>query len=437
MSFHFRVNPGVERSILGKTDTKQNLKVLVSLGLPESIKPKKRFNQRSSKTQTVGAEVDSDNLKTSPSPSLIPSPSRVDNNCRIAWPYQTSEDRCHNNVCASSPNLINSSMDKSNKQSIDEKYKQASEAGWIREVIIGDTKGLNLDRIRVNYLPPKHTRHIKKRLYRKTKLQEFLTAHCSDTNLSLENFSFSRQVLGLDLPWEIVRPATISLELAQASNQMQRPEPVAKRKSSKSVPLPCSSPPAEERAVDLPQPGAEAVHHEDVGEDLYPVPVIDDVYHLNQGDLCTNSPDNIYPDETLSDILDLDDASSPTPCTNILSVKEFTSCDTTESESLIIDQDISLDARKIRSPTKRPVCYRLGWPDTSPLKYMFSSTLNNMSTPPLKNMSGTPLKDMSTHPPKNMSTPPMKNMSTPTLKDMSTPRKDMSTSPLEDTPPLS
>lgn len=159
---------------------------------------------------------------------------------------------------------------KNNEQSAQELYRKAGQAGWIREVVTGDRRGNATDRMRVTYLPPKRLRHIKNRLYKKTDLQEFLTTHCTDTNLSVENFSFSNHVLGLGMACEIVRPATIRLDLAQemmATHQLQQPEPVTRRNRSRSVPP--RSPPVEDRAVDLPKQDTAA----DVDDgDLGPVP---------------------------------------------------------------------------------------------------------------------------------------------------------------------
>merc|ERR1719186_1516115 len=89
-------------------------------------------------------------------------------------------------------------------------YQMSAEAGWMREVVTGDRKCSDPERMRIAYLPPHHLRHIKNRLYSKTQLQDFLSTHCQETTLTLENFSFSNFVLGLDLPWEEVRPARLS-----------------------------------------------------------------------------------------------------------------------------------------------------------------------------------------------------------------------------------
>jgi len=90
-----------------------------------------------------------------------------------------------------------------------EMYKMAGEAGWVREVVKGDRKG-HTEKMRITYLPPRHLRNIKNRLYNTVQLDVFLTTHCPDTSLSQDNFSFSAKVLGLDMPWEVVRQASIS-----------------------------------------------------------------------------------------------------------------------------------------------------------------------------------------------------------------------------------
>jgi hypothetical protein len=87
-----------------------------------------------------------------------------------------------------------------------EMYKMAGEAGWVREVVKGDRKG-HTEKMRITYLPPRHLRNIKNRLYNVVQLDVFLTTHCPDTSLTHGNFSFSAKVLGLEMPWEVVRLA--------------------------------------------------------------------------------------------------------------------------------------------------------------------------------------------------------------------------------------
>ena len=87
-------------------------------------------------------------------------------------------------------------------------YKMAGEAGWVREVVKGDRKS-HSEKIRIAYLPPSHLRKIKNRLYNTVQLDVFLTTHCPDTSLTPDNFCFSAQVLGLDMPWEVVRQASM------------------------------------------------------------------------------------------------------------------------------------------------------------------------------------------------------------------------------------
>jgi len=89
-----------------------------------------------------------------------------------------------------------------------ELYKMAGEAGWVREVVKGDRKS-HTQKMRIAYLPPSHLRNIKNRLYSTVQLGVFLTTHCPDTSLTQDNFCFSAQVLGLDMPWEVVRQASL------------------------------------------------------------------------------------------------------------------------------------------------------------------------------------------------------------------------------------
>ena len=89
-----------------------------------------------------------------------------------------------------------------------ELYKMAGEAGWVREVVKGERKS-NSQKMRIAYLPPSQLRNIKNRLYSTVQLGVFLTTHCPDTSLTQDNFCFSAQVLGLDMPWEVVRQASL------------------------------------------------------------------------------------------------------------------------------------------------------------------------------------------------------------------------------------
>merc|ERR1719186_940529 len=106
-------------------------------------------------------------------------------------------------------------------------YQMSAEAGWMREVVTGDRKCSDPERMRIAYLPPHHLKHIKNRLYSKTQLQDFLSTHCQETTLTLENFSFSNFVLGLDMPWEVVRSAHLSQkQMAGQSFSFPPPFPV-------------------------------------------------------------------------------------------------------------------------------------------------------------------------------------------------------------------
>merc|ERR1719186_770432 len=101
-------------------------------------------------------------------------------------------------------------------------YQMSAEAGWVREVVTGDRKCSDPERLRIAYLTPPHLRHLKNRLYSKTQLQDFLSTHCQETTLTLENFSFSNFVLGLDLPWEVVRPAHLSQKQVRPARLSQK-----------------------------------------------------------------------------------------------------------------------------------------------------------------------------------------------------------------------
>eukprot|EP00092_Neocalanus_flemingeri_P037981 GFUD01041347.1.p1 GENE.GFUD01041347.1~~GFUD01041347.1.p1 ORF type:complete len:632 (-),score=146.28 GFUD01041347.1:108-2003(-) len=117
-----------------------------------------------------------------------------------------------------------------------EKFKQSAEAGWVREVVKGDKKCSEpgKDKVRVAYLPPLSMRHIKTRLYNRPQLQAFFSTNCPETEFVPENFSFSGHVLGLGMPWEVVRPAHLSLDCVLGS--AGHPTVPAHRRS-KSVPL--------------------------------------------------------------------------------------------------------------------------------------------------------------------------------------------------------
>ena len=83
----------------------------------------------------------------------------------------------------------------------------ASNSGWVREVIKGDKKSIDSNKIRISYLPPKSLRCIRNRIFNTRQLTSFLESHCRNTSLSKENFSFSPRVFGLGLPGEVVRHA--------------------------------------------------------------------------------------------------------------------------------------------------------------------------------------------------------------------------------------
>ena len=90
-----------------------------------------------------------------------------------------------------------------------ELYKMAGKAGWMREVVKGDKKS-NSQKRRIAYLPPSHLRNIMNMLYNSVLLGVFLTTHCPDT--TQDNFSFSAQVLGLDMPCSCCPLPAILLE---------------------------------------------------------------------------------------------------------------------------------------------------------------------------------------------------------------------------------
>eukprot|EP00092_Neocalanus_flemingeri_P037982 GFUD01041348.1.p1 GENE.GFUD01041348.1~~GFUD01041348.1.p1 ORF type:complete len:625 (+),score=166.02 GFUD01041348.1:48-1922(+) len=131
-----------------------------------------------------------------------------------------------------------------------EKFKQSAEAGWVREVVKGDKKCSEpgKDKVRVAYLPPLSMRHIKTRLYNRPQLQAFFSTNCPETEFVPENFSFSGHVLGLGMPWEVVRPAHLSLDYVLGS--AGHPTVPAHRRS-KSVPVSIPSPP-----VSIPSPAS-------------------------------------------------------------------------------------------------------------------------------------------------------------------------------------
>jgi len=104
----------------------------------------------------------------------------------------TNMNRCNSNAMQKSP----------------EKFKIPGEAGWVREVIKGDKKSSH-DKTRIAYQPPSALRHIRNRLYTLGQVGTFLSTYCPDTYLTQDNFSFTNQELGLDMPWEVVRHASL------------------------------------------------------------------------------------------------------------------------------------------------------------------------------------------------------------------------------------
>jgi len=85
----------------------------------------------------------------------------------------------------------------------------AGNSGWVREIIKGDRKSIDSNKIRIAYLPPKSLKCIRNRIYSTRQLTTFLESQCKNTNLTKDNFSFSPRVFGLGLPWEVVRHANI------------------------------------------------------------------------------------------------------------------------------------------------------------------------------------------------------------------------------------
>eukprot|EP00092_Neocalanus_flemingeri_P082908 GFUD01103985.1.p1 GENE.GFUD01103985.1~~GFUD01103985.1.p1 ORF type:complete len:609 (+),score=153.99 GFUD01103985.1:52-1878(+) len=120
-----------------------------------------------------------------------------------------------------------------------EKFKQSAEAGWVREVVKGDRKCSEpgKEKVRVAYLPPLSMRNIKTRLYNRPQLQAFFSTNCPETEFVQENFSFSGHVLGLGMPWEVVRPAHLSLDYVLGSAGHPTVPAHVARRHSKSVPL--------------------------------------------------------------------------------------------------------------------------------------------------------------------------------------------------------
>jgi len=99
----------------------------------------------------------------------------------------------------------------------------AGNSGWVREIIKGDRKSIDSNKIRIAYLPPKSLKCIRNRIYSTRQLTTFLESQCKNTNLTKDNFSFAPRVFGLGLPWEVVRHANITKKETRSEKRACQP----------------------------------------------------------------------------------------------------------------------------------------------------------------------------------------------------------------------